>query len=561
MDKNLAVYVCKGCDIGASLDIEALKGVASEAGVDAFHEHDCLCGADGRELIRQGVLEGVNAPVVAACSPRFMIDAFTFDGCRTERVNLREHVVWSHEPNDEDTQMLAEDYLRMGIARAEKATLPEPFHAEVNQDILVVGGGVSGMSAALGAAGAGHHVVLVEKAEELGGWMGRFKRHIPHESPYRDPQPSNIAEQIARVRGNDRIEVFTGTTIQKIEGQPGQFDVTLHTNGGSDTTSSLRVGAIVQATGWKPYDATRLGHLGYGACPNVITNVQMEEQLASGPPDASQRRQAGPAHRLHPVRGLPGQGAPAVLLGGVLPGEHQAGPHRPRARPRVRGLRPVQGHPHPGAVRGLLPPRPGGLRHLLHQGGGGERRARPATTIPWCGRRTRWWARTSSSRPTWWCSPPAWCPPPPTASPLRKLTDAKAVVAKGEAGVQLETAKETVASLAHMEGGEILNLNYRQGPDLPVFKYDFPDSHFICFPYETRRTGIYAAGCVRAPEDAMLAREDGAGAALKAIQTVRLATQGARRYTRAGATCRTRISTCSAARSASAARRSAPSAP
>jgi quinone-modifying oxidoreductase, subunit QmoB len=67
--------------------------------------------------------------------------------------------------------------------------------------------------------------------------------------------------------------------VVKIDGQPGQFDVTL---GGNGAGGPIRVGAIVQATGWKPYDATHLGHLGYGASPDVITNVQMEEMLARG---------------------------------------------------------------------------------------------------------------------------------------------------------------------------------------------------------------------------------------------------------------------------------------
>ena len=47
----------------------------------------------------------------------------------------------------------------------------------------------------------------------------------------------------------------------------------------------------------------------------------------------------------------------------------------------------------------------------------------------------------------------------------------------------------------------VLNLVYRQGPELPYLKYGFPDSHFVCFPYETRRTGIYAAGAVQSADD------------------------------------------------------------
>ena len=106
MDKNTAVYVCSGCGIGDSLDLTALAGVATgEQGIGTCREHACLCGDEGREQIGRDIREeGVTAIVVAGCSPRVMADAFTFEGVQTERVNLREHVVWSHEPNDEDTQ-------------------------------------------------------------------------------------------------------------------------------------------------------------------------------------------------------------------------------------------------------------------------------------------------------------------------------------------------------------------------------------------------------------------------------------------------------------------------
>jgi len=81
---------------------------------------------------------------------------------------------------------------------------------------------------------------------------------------------------------------------------------------------------------------------------------------------------------------------------------------------------------------------------------------------------------------------------------------------------------------------EILNLDYRQGPELPALRYDFPDSHFICFPYESRRTGIYAAGCVRRPMGIASASEDAAGAVMKAIQCIELTARGSAVHPRAG---------------------------
>lgn len=531
MEHTLGVYVCRGCDIGSSLDVAALRAVAAdELGIAQCHDHPCLCGAEGRELIRQDILAGVTAPVVAACSPRCMTDAFTFDGCRTERVNLREQVVWTHEPNHEDTQSLAEDYLRMGVVRAQKAELPEPFQAEVDKTILVVGGGVTGMTAALAAAAAGHAVVLVEKAPRLGGWMARFSRQIPHRPPYREPALPEVAAQVAAVEAHARITVHTGAAIERITGQPGQFDVSLRTNG---TATAFRVGAIVQATGWRPYDASRLGHLGYGRSPNVITNVEMEELLASGkllrPGDGRPARRiafiqcAGSRDKDHLpycsavccrvslkqallARQLDAATEAYVLYKDIrTPGQYEDFYRRAQEDPGIFFTK--------ADVTGVDVTPDQDLRVNAEHTLLGERIQVEADLVVLA---------------------TGMVPVAADGEALRRYQDAKGVVAKGEAGAQLEAATGTVEALKHLEGAGILNLDYRQGPDLPALRYDFPDSHFICFPYETRRTGIYAAGAVRAPGDAQLAREDGAGAALKAIQAVESAARGSAVHPRWG---------------------------
>jgi quinone-modifying oxidoreductase subunit QmoB len=109
---------------------------------------------------------------------------------------------------------------------------------------------------------------------------------------------------------------------------------------------------------------------------------------------------------------------------------------------------------------------------------------------------------------------------------IRAYRDAKAILDGDETGAKVEAARKTVEKLEPVVGDSILNLEYRQGPDTPVLRHQFPDSHFICFPYESRRTGIYTAGCMRAPLDSQASQLDGAGAGLKAIQTVELASQG-----------------------------------
>ncbi|MEE9602008.1 MAG: hypothetical protein V3V75_01795, partial [Thermoguttaceae bacterium] len=69
-DKKIAVLICTGCDIGTSLDVEALETLATgDCGADVCRSHACLCGDEGVELIKKEISDGANTLVVAGCSP------------------------------------------------------------------------------------------------------------------------------------------------------------------------------------------------------------------------------------------------------------------------------------------------------------------------------------------------------------------------------------------------------------------------------------------------------------------------------------------------------------
>ena len=270
MSDKIGVYICKGCGIGEALDIDQLTGVAEE-GAAVVQSHDIMCSEEGCKLIQEDVQnEGVDKVVIAACSPRVKYEVFDFPGAMLERANVREQCVWTHPANDEDTQMMAEDIVRMSIAKMEKSKLPEPYkpEEELSTDLLVVGGGVTGMTAALEGAKAGYKVHLVEKEESLGGfWNKMFKAVTP---PFKDLTDIEVDDMIAEIKENANITVYTGASVEKTKGGPGIFEATIKSNGDS---SSVKCGGIVQATGWKPYDPTKLEHLGYGKSPDVITNA------------------------------------------------------------------------------------------------------------------------------------------------------------------------------------------------------------------------------------------------------------------------------------------------
>ncbi|MFZ5591510.1 MAG: FAD-dependent oxidoreductase, partial [Bacillota bacterium] len=213
MAKKVGVYICKGCGIGEALDVDALAKVASkEYKAPVVKTCDVLCAPEGIELIKQDLAgEGVNLVVIAGCSARVNYDHFDFGPeILVERVNLREQVVWTQPPDDEDTQMMAEDYMRMTLAKTKNLELPEPFIGEnLSKAILVVGGGLAGMTAALEAANAGHQVILVEKESALGGWLNKVYKIAPLAAPFTELQDPDVEARVQAINDNPRIKVYT----------------------------------------------------------------------------------------------------------------------------------------------------------------------------------------------------------------------------------------------------------------------------------------------------------------------------------------------------------------
>lgn len=481
MEKKYGVYLCKGCGLGDVLDFDSItKVVKKEGKIPDVKEHDILCGPEGLDLIKQDLAQGVNSLVIAACSPRVKYEEFDFPNSLLERVNIRELVAWTQEPHQEETQALAEDYLRMGCAKIKKVELPEPYQTECDKTILVIGGGAAGLSAALEAANDGYQVVLVEKEAELGGFGAKLHRATPSSYPYTTLQEPPVFAKIKEVLGHPQIRVMTSSEIEKIEGQPGLLDAHIKTNGNLET---IRIGSVVLAAGWKPYDATKLSHLGYGLTPDVITNLEMEGLAKKG-------------RILRPSDGKAPQRVAFIQCAGSRDPEHL---------PYCSDFCCL------GSLKQALYVRqqnPDALAYILYK----DMRTPGQTEL--------FYKEVQSD-------------------PGVLLTKGEVTgVSLGPGGTLLVSAKDTLlgesvaleADLVVLATGvvpvtleqPVINLEYRQGPGLPETEaYNgFADSNFICFQYETRRTAVYAAGCVRQPMTMAAAMADGAGAALKAIQAV-----------------------------------------
>ncbi len=557
MDKKYGVYICEGCGIAESLDVDALKSVAADEGRTA-KTHPILCSPEGVDFLKKEIADGVNTLVLCACSRRVHYDTFRFDGCIVDRVNLREGVVWCH-PRDkfpklteeekaggdafDRVQMMAEDYLRMGMARVQKVALPEPYKLETTSEkILVIGGGVTGMSAALDAARAGYDVTIVEKEDRLGGAALNWRSQLPVGDPYDKLIPPVIEAKIKAVQADPRITVKTSTMVARLAGQPGEFTVTfkkpgekiqfdvpyplppemlvdesgkeldaetlhkkyLEYNEGRADILTLDpdgelFGAVVLAAGWRPakLEGDAYAHLGYGAIPDVVTNAEFEAIAKKG------------------KIARPSDGKPAKSVVFIQsPGKDEDDSDFSYA----------------GAVTSLVSLKQAkyvredyedGKAFVFYQH-----------------------MRTPGLNENFYKSI--------QQDPGIFLTKGNVInVAKGGGGLMIEATNTLLgeklkvkADMVVLAAGmvpvtkddPVVNMAYRQGPafrDIDLFN-GYCDSNFICFPYETQRTGIYAAGAVRRSMTTEEAMEDASGAALKAIQCITSVNRGVSVHPRSG---------------------------
>lgn len=228
MDKNFAAYICTGCGIGDAVNVEDLVGVVTgDGGIAECKTHAALCSAEGLEMIKADIAGGANSIVIGACSPRVMTEEFDFGEDKiVSRASLREQVAWC-KPEDADpeyTQELASDYMRMACVRARKSELPEPYQLEqINKNVLVIGGGVAGLTAAKEAAKAGCQVTLVEAADQLGGKAVNWRKQFPSQAPWTDLEEPTVPAMVADVEADGNITVRTKTEVARIGGAPGAF--------------------------------------------------------------------------------------------------------------------------------------------------------------------------------------------------------------------------------------------------------------------------------------------------------------------------------------------------
>ncbi|MDI6796915.1 MAG: FAD-dependent oxidoreductase [Desulfatibacillaceae bacterium] len=553
MDKKFGFYICTGCGIGKAINVEKLiSEVPKSGGFSNCHTHPALCSEEGVGLIKKDIADnGVNTIVIGACSRRVFSTTFRFDGCITERVNLREQVAWVHPEGDklEDgsdspvphVQLMAEDYLRMGMVKCQKISLPQPYKPETfSRRILVIGGGVTGMSAALDAAAMGYEVVIAEKQFALGGWAAKVRNQIPMEYPYGQLQKPIAGDLIAKVEANSKIAVKTGTVVARIAGQPGEFIVTfkkpgekiefdvpfplpeemkvdasgkeldaeaqhaayLKYNEGRKDILTIdpngeKFGAVILAAGWRPYKPAEgeFAELGFGENADVITNAVFEEMAAAG--------------KL--VRPSDGKPAKKVVFVQSPPGNDKDFPYASSVTSLValkQAKYVTQDYDDGQAYIIYQHMRTPGLAEKFY-----EAVQQDPQVFLTKGEISEVAKKGAATR-----------------------VSIKDTLLGGDVAIDADLVVLACGMVPVTADDPVVNLAYRQGPgfrDNNIFD-QYCDSNFICFPYETQRTGIYAAGGIRRALTMADSIEDASGAALKAIQCLESVNRGVSVHPRYG---------------------------
>ncbi len=523
MATKIGVYLDQS-SIGGGLDLDALAaGVEKKWGslTPVVKVMPILALEKACDEIRADIAaEELDGVLLCGTSPRYDWDLYNFEGVLVERVALRELAVMSFK--DENGAPLAEgadapellvslatDYINMGVVKLQKTTAPDGAVVESVRRILVVGGGWAGLTAARNASIAGYDVVLVEKEAALGGKANNLFKTIPLAAPYTEAHETGLAEKIAEVQSDAKISIMLGSTIAKLAGMPGEFTATVAGPAGEE---EIAVGSVVLATGWIPQNPEVLAPLGYGSVPRVVTAAEFEKMVKDG---SMQARRV------------------AFILNTALcdGGDIYAKPEPVEGEEKATDLESVRHLPYSNAISSVVALKQ--ANYVCDQYEGAQAFILyDNMTVQ--GIHERYY-KAAQDRLGIMMSKA-------DIVEVRSADNGSVIVECDNTllgnGVEIEVDLVVLptAIVPTTAKDAILNFQYRQGPafpDLDLFD-GFADSNYICFPYETRRTGVYAAGCVRQPMTMDATAEDAIGATMKAIQCIESANRGVAVHPRSG---------------------------
>lgn len=228
--ERIGVYVCHcGTNIAGTVDCKAVSESALDMpGVVVSRENLYTCSEPGQNQIVEDIKEhGLTKVVVASCSPKMHERTFrkTLEGAGLnpyvlEVVNLREQCSWVHKDKGAATEK-AKSLVRGGVRRAAKLEALHPGEIDLSREVLVIGGGIAGISASLQLANSGYKVHLVERSASIGGRMAQLSKTFPT----LDCAPCILSPRMVEVGSHEGIDLMTRSEVAQVSGAPGNYDV------------------------------------------------------------------------------------------------------------------------------------------------------------------------------------------------------------------------------------------------------------------------------------------------------------------------------------------------
>ena len=284
-EPRIGVIVCNcGINIGSVVKVPEVVEYSKRL-PNVVHAEEAIyaCSQDFQKRIGEMIREhSLNRLVVASCTPRTHEPLFRntlrengLNPYLFEMANIREHCSWIHRDEPVKATEKAKDLVRMAVAKAARLEPLSRAAIRINPNALVIGGGVSGMTAALELSSQGFHAYLVEKTNQLGGNLIRipFLESGEETKLYLD-------KLIEKVKNSDKIELFMNAEIESIDGYVGNFKSRIrYKEGELNKERILEHGVIIVATGASEYKSSEYC---YGLDTRVVTQLELDAMLASG---------------------------------------------------------------------------------------------------------------------------------------------------------------------------------------------------------------------------------------------------------------------------------------
>ncbi len=279
-EPRIGVFICKcGINIAGVIDVEAVENYTKTLpNVVYTGENLFTCSQDTQVSIKELIDEHqLNRVVVASCTPKthegIFMDTLEDAGLNKylfEMANIRNQDSWMHFQEPEKATEKAKDLVRMAVARV--STLG-PLHDKtitVIDKALVIGGGIAGMTAAIGLADQGYEVTLVEKENQLGGLGNRL-----HHTIQGDDIKAYLKDLIEKVENHDKIDILKQALIVEFGGYKGNFKTTVLV-GPSMEERKIDHGALIVATGAIEYQPTEFL---YNESESVVTQLELADMI------------------------------------------------------------------------------------------------------------------------------------------------------------------------------------------------------------------------------------------------------------------------------------------